>query len=127
MTINSTSVFQYLRGALRGSFGMENLRGKVVVILGMGPLGQQLLSNFCFTDGPAIFFHDESLANYAAAYRRCRSVQALDPDFDIEADIVIDLPNDKLAISHGSKGFKTANLSKIGGDPYTQGIHDFYI
>ncbi len=125
MTTLAANIFHYLRGGVQGTFGSENLRGKKILIFGMGDVGQQLLSMLCF-HGPEVLFYDESIVNYSAAHRICKSVRALSSGDEEDADIIIDLLGNRLSIDQGVM-FKTVNLSQLGEDPYTQGIHDFYL
>ncbi len=125
MTIAATDIFCYLRGALRGSFGLEDFRDKTIFIFGMGTVGQQLLTMLCFS-GPEIVFADESIVNYRAAHKICESIQVASSGDDVYADIIIDLRDNTLSIAQGP-AFKTVNLSTLGKEPYTQGIHDFYL
>lgn len=125
MSISAKNVFQFLRGALRGTSGLENLWGKKIIIIGMSSIGQELLSMLCF-EGPEVFFYDENLVNYNSAYVICSSVQTVLTHDAQDADIIINFLNNQLSIYH-HKVLKTVNFSSIGEDSYTQGIHAFYL
>ncbi len=122
----ATEIFNYIRGAIRGAYGVEDFRGKKIVIFGMGKMGQDLLTLFCFDSDIEIFFSDPSIVNYRAAHKICGSIQSLSEEDMGYADIVINLFEGELAVGRGS-WFKVMSLSNIVGDPYTQGIQDFYL
>lgn len=119
MTTSASSVFHYLRGAIRGDSGVEDFRGKSILVIGMDTIGQDLLARLCF-DGVNLFFLDNSLVNYNQAHVICGSVNLFEDQTDV--DIVINL--DEGFISYAGKHVP---ISEIGEDPYTQGIHEFYL
>lgn len=124
MTPNASQIFNFLRGAVRGTWGVEDFRGKRIAIIGMGITGQQLLTMLCF-EGVELFFYANGIVDYNAAHMVCGSVTALDRGDIEDVDIVVDLVGNHLTIVSNSK-MKKFVLSDIGNDPYNQGIHEYY-
>ncbi len=117
--MKATKVFQFLRGAVRSAYGVENFRGKTILIGGMSKDGHSLLKSLCM-DGVSIKFLTSSLVNYYKAFSICRNV-----DFYEEGecvDIIVDFTENEIHISD-----KTFPIGNIGNDPYNQGIHEFYL
>ena len=67
MTPNASQIFNFLRGAMRGTWGVEDFRGKRVAIIGMGITGQQLLTMLCF-EGVGLFFYADSVVYACRVY-----------------------------------------------------------
>ncbi len=112
------SLFQYIRGALRGAYGLEELRGKRVLVVGLNTLGQDILLRLCL-EGVKLYFLDSGLYNYYCAYLICPSAV---PYRGEAVHLLINLEKDFLMVNE-----KQQPLKEIGEEPYTQGIHDFYI
>jgi len=113
-----TDIFNYARGALRGSYGIEDFRSRVVVIIGMDEFGQALLNRVCRA-GCTLYFTTDSVKEYHCAGRICGTAEpwACQP-----ADIILDVESGHIVV-----GSKTIPFGEIGAEPYTQGIHDFYL
>jgi hypothetical protein len=122
--MRATQIFNFLRGGVRSAFGVEDFRGKRIVVVGVGALGQELLSMLCF-DNVKLFFFDKSVVNYHRAYQVCSSVCFLEKE-EKGIDILINLDEGYLSID-GDFATKDFKLSEIGDDPYNQGIHEFYL
>ena len=79
MTTKSTSkVFNYIRGALRGAYGVEDFRGKSILVIGVNDFGQDLVSKICFDEEVQLYFQvDEArgLQNYLNAFAICALVE----------------------------------------------------
>jgi hypothetical protein len=116
--MRTNRVFQFLRGAVRSAYGEENFRNKTLLIVGMSRNGQELLNRLCI-NGVNIKFQDPKVSNYRRSFAVCRDVDIYEGE---KADIIIDFPNRYLNV----KG-KTFPLDKIGDNPYTQGIHEYYL
>lgn len=118
MITNPNEVFQFLRGAMRGSFGVEDLRGRRILIIGMDVYGQQLLTMLC-VDGAKLFFLSDSLVNYSRAHNVCPAVR---PYTSQKIEVIVNLTEGFIQIKD-----KSFAVSLIGEDPYNQGIHEFYL
>jgi hypothetical protein len=125
MTTNAMQIFNFLRGAIRSTWGIEDFRGKRIAIMGMSSVGQQLLALLCF-DEVDLLFHAENVVNYNAAYSLCRYATSLSPGEPEAIDIMVDLISDCVVVIKDSK-MKSFKISDIGEDPYNQGIHEFYL
>ena len=123
-TTSATQIFNFLRGAVRSAWGVEDFRKKRIAIIGMTTLGQELLAMLCFDD-VELFFSDDSLVNYSRAHIVCDSVDVVEGDTD-NIDITISLHEDFVEISRDLFSRKFP-ISSIGDDPYNQGIHAFYL
>lgn len=123
MTIKpTTKIYNYLRGALRGTYGVEDFRGKSILIIGVNKFGQDLVSKICFDEEVTLYFQvdtSQGLTNYLNAFTICAAVEPWEGQ---STDIVVDT----LARTITIKG-STVSFQEIGEDPYTQGIHDFYL
>ncbi len=124
MTTKSTTkdVFNYLRGALRGAYGIEDFRGKSVLIIGVNTFGQSIVSKVCFDEEVKIYFQvdkEQSLKNYLNAFTVCTLVEPWEGQ---NVDIIVDTLARKVTVDNITIGFEM-----IGEDPYNQGIHDFYL
>ena len=117
-TPTAYKVFQYLRGAIRGAYGVEEFRGKAILIKGMDTVGQELLVRLCLPD-VNIYFLDSSVSNYYEAHRICEYV--IPYPFDLGMDIIIDF-NERILAVNGVE----YSLDLIEDNPYEQGIHQFY-
>ncbi len=111
-------VFQYLRGAIRGAYGVEELRGKSILIKGMDTVGQELLVRLCLPEVD-LYFLDSSIQNYYQAHQICGHTAPY--PFDIGVDIIVDFEERVLQVNG-----MTRPLDLIEDDPYEQGIHQFY-
>ena len=118
MTINACSVFQFLRGALRGFYGTEDLRNHRFLLVGMSNTGVGLLKRLC-VDGVEVLFQDSSIKRHASCFAVCQTVDVYKGQ---DVDVVIDLESGFVTVD--TKAFP---LAKIGKDPYVQGIHEFYL
>ncbi len=118
---STTKLFNYLRGAIRGAYGIEDFRGKSVLVIGVNSLGQDLVSKICFDEEVSLYFKVDTkhgLKNYLNAFTVCTLVEPWDGQ---EVDIIVDTLAQKVTIAGTSINFKD-----IGREPYNQGIHDFY-
>lgn len=115
--MNASQIFSFLRGAVRGAYGQEDLRLRSILIVGMKPLAQELLAKLCISDSN-LFFTDPSVQNFYRAHSICGPIQAYK---ETNVDVIIDFTTDKLTI----KG-KSFFLAEIRNDAYTHGIHEFY-
>ena len=118
----TTKLFNYLRGALRGAYGVEDFRGKSVLIIGVNDFGQDIVSKICFDEEVNLFFQvdeEQGLKNYLNAFTVCALVEPWDGQ---KVDIVVDTLSRKVTVDG-----TTISFNLIGEDPYTQGIHDFYL
>lgn len=111
-------VFQFLRGAIRGAYGKEDFRSLKFLIVGVSEAGQKLLNCLCFP-GVDVSFRDHSLINYGRSFSVCNSVKY---DKGDQRDVVVNFVEGTISVR--GKDFP---LSGIGDDPYTQGIHEFYL
>jgi len=111
----SLQMFQFLRGAIRSSYGIEDFREKTFLIVGMCDDALELLNRLCI-DGAILRFEDSSLEDYHKSFAICHSIDVHD---DGPADIVINF-NRKYIIVKG-KSFS------INDDAYIQGVHEFYL
>ncbi len=116
--MKQNKVFQFLRGAVRSVYGIENFRNKTLLIIGMSRYGQELLNCLCI-DGVNLKFQDPKISNYRRSFAVCRDVESYKGQ---SVDIIIDFSNRYLSV----KG-KTFPMDRIGENPYTQGIHEFYL
>lgn len=116
--MNSSEIFNFLRGALRGHYGKEELRGKQILIVGMGPDAQDLLMRIC-VDGVDLFFSDPSIRNNYRAHLICGPANPYNGE---PVDIIVDFIQGKFSLK--GKDFPLSNLKP---DAYTQGIHEFYL
>ncbi len=117
----TTKLFNYLRGAIRGAYGVEDFRGKSVLVIGVNSFGQDIVSKICFDEEVKLYFQvdtKQGLKNYLNAFTVCTLVEPWEGQ---EVDIVVDTLAEKVTINGTSIDFKY-----IGGEPYNQGIHDFY-
>jgi hypothetical protein len=116
--MRSSHLFHFLRGALRGSFGDEDLRNHRFLLIGMSQLGQELLGHLC-VDGVDIRFQDSSISNYQKSFTVCRDVDVYE---GAGVDVIVDLDTRLLILND-----RVFPLDKIGDNPYIQGIHEFYL
>jgi hypothetical protein len=121
---NASQIFNFIRGAVRGTWGVEDFRGKRIAVIGMDIVGQQLLTMLCF-EGVELFFYADGIVGYDAAHMICGSVTPLAYGDTADVDVVINLIGNHLTIVRNSK-MKKFILSDIGNDPYNQGIHEYY-
>jgi hypothetical protein len=122
--MKAIQIFNFLRGAIRSSFGVEDFRGKRIVVVGTDTIGQELLSLLCF-DNVSLFFVDNSLVNYNKAHMICKSVNVI-ANSEVDIDIIIDFTEGYVCVN-GNSSTKDFNISDIGDDPYNQGIHEYYM
>jgi hypothetical protein len=118
----TTKVFNYVRGALRGAYGIEDFRGKSVLIIGVNDFGQDLVSKICFDEEVSLYFQVDqrgSLQNYLNAFMVCALVEPWDGQ---EVDIVVDTLAQQVTVNGTVAAFE-----EIGENPYAQGIQDFYL
>jgi len=120
-TKTPSEVFSYIRGALRGTYGVEDFRGKSVLVIGVNQFGQDIVSKLCFDEKAKLFFvgsPGQELMNYFYAYNICR---AIEPWQGEPIDITIDTEAKRVVIDGTAVSFEM-----IGEEPYNEGIHDFY-
>jgi len=84
----------------------------------MSQLGQELLGHLC-VDGIDIKFQDSSMENYHRSFAACRDVDCYEGG---EVDVIVDLDCGIIVVKE-----KVFPITKIGAEPYTQGIHEFYL
>ena len=113
-----TKLFQFLRGALRGAYGTEDLRSRKFLIVGSSKLGHELLGRLCLPDVD-VMVKDCSLVEYPKLFSVCGYVDSYSGE---EREVVIDTISQQVVL----KG-KSVSFSSIGDDAYTQGIHEFYL
>lgn len=111
-------VFNFLRGAIRAGYGVENFRNKTFLIIGMSDYGQKLLNRLCI-DGVDVRFTDPKISNYHRSFAICKKVDFYHGQ---KADVIVDFTNGYLCV----KG-KTFPLNRITNEAYKQGIHEFYL
>jgi len=114
----SHDIFQFLRGALRGAFGKEDLRGKTILFIGMGSLAQEVLNKICL-DSVEIYFQDSSIHNYRSAHTTCTLVS---PWLGESADVTLDFEKGQILVKD-----RPFLFDHILEDAYTQGIHQYYL
>ena len=122
MSQQATEIFAFLRGAVRGSYGIEDFRGLGVLFIEMGSVEKELLKRLNI-DGVDLYFLDNCLINYNDAHMICPG--ALPYQNQRKVQILIDLANTKGPSV--TVGPKTVVLPEFGEDPYTQGFHEFYL
>src|SRR5574338_200910 len=118
MTMCPTKLFQFLRGALRGAYGTEELRSRKFLIMVSSQLGHDLLRRLCLPDVD-VLVKDCSMVNYPKLFSVCGYVGTYGGE---ERDVIIDTLAGEVVL----KG-KSVSFSFIGDDAYTQGIHEFYL
>jgi hypothetical protein len=116
--MRASDVFHFLRGALRGAYGIEDLRERRFLIVGLSDIGQDLLGHLC-VDGVDIRFQDSSMKNYRRSFAACRDVDFYEGG---EVDVIVDFDCGLIVVNE-----KAFPINKISTDPYTQGIHEFYL
>ena len=70
-TKTPSDVFNYIRGALRGTYGVEDFRGRSILVIGVNRFGQDIVSKLCFDEEVKLFFvgsPGEELGNYLNAF-----------------------------------------------------------
>lgn len=117
-TVTANKVFQFFRGALRGAYGEENLRDKIILFVGMNKFAQEVLNKLCL-DGVTIYFSDTSIQNYRNAYTLCGTVL---PWLGDEAHVILDFEKNQLMLKN-----RPFSFDLILEDAYTQGIHEYYL
>ena len=119
MTISKDlRVFNFLRGAIRSRYGVEDLRNKTLLIIGMSKYGQKLLNRLCI-DGVNVKFMDPKISNYHRSFAICKEVDFYQGQ---KAEVIIDFTNGYICV----KG-TTFPIDKIRSTAYEQGIHEFYL
>ena len=125
MKNQSSKIFNFVRGAVRTVYGIEDFRGKVIVISGMDIVGQELLTMFCFDD-VKLLFHTPDVISYSKAHLICNSIKVMKPEKVYnEIDIFIDLIHGTILVGDNSR--RRFPIEEIGNDPYNQGIHEYYL
>jgi hypothetical protein len=118
----TTKVFNYLRGAVFGAYGIEDFRGRAILIIGVNDFGQDIVSKICFDDEVLLYFQvdeEQGLQNYLNAFSVCALVE---PWGGQTPDVIVDTLHQRINIQGNTTLFEN-----IGEDPYNQGIHDFYL
>lgn len=118
MKTSASSIFHFVRGALRGAYGQEEMRGRKVLVIGVDLTGQQLLTMFCM-DHVELFFEDLSIVHYNSAHMVCPQVS---PYAKHPVDVIINLPEGFITIKE-----KSFAIDLIGENPYNEGIHAYYL
>lgn len=116
----TTKLFNYLRGAIRGAYGVEDFRDKKVLIIGVDSFGQDMVSKICFDESVKLYFlgvPGKELENYLNAFTICTLVE---PWGGEDVDITIDTIAERVVINGTAVCF-----TEVGEEPYVQGIHDF--
>jgi hypothetical protein len=111
-------VFNFLRGAVRSAYGIEDFRNKTFLIIGMSGAGQGLLNRLCL-DGVDVKFADPKISNYYRSFAVCEGVSFYQGQ---RADVIVDFTNGYVCV----KG-RTFPINKIGNGPYEHGIQEFYL
>ena len=119
--VNGAVLFHFVRGAIRSSYGEENFRGKHCLLVGDSELARDFLQRIANLTDIVVSFQNLSLTRYADAMVAL-SGGVLDPYRGQETDIVIDFEKEEISV----KG-KSFPMGSIGEEPYTQGIHEFYL
>lgn len=117
-TSKDLRVFNFLRGAIRSAYGVETLRDKTLLIIGMSKYGQKLLNRLCI-DGVDVKFSDPKVSNYHRSFAVCKEVDFYQGQ---KADVIVDFTNGYVCV----KG-KTFPIDRINNEAYNQGIHEFYL
>jgi len=112
--IDSAAVFNFVRGAVRSAWRLEDLRDKKFLIIGSCP---DLVELFA-VGGSTVYSTGEDLCAYTNAIGVCPNLLSYEGQ---EVDIIIDILNQYLSIK--GKGF---SIGDIGKDPYNQGIAEYY-
>ncbi len=115
-------VFQYLRGAIRSAYGVEDFRQMAFVIIGMCTKSQELLALLCF-DGVNVKFIDptNSMVSYQKAFTICSSVDVV-KEQGFCFNVLIDF-SEGIGYIKGQE----FSIDEIGENSYEQGIHDYYL
>jgi hypothetical protein len=111
-------VFNFLRGAVRSCYGIENFRDKTFLIIGMSRCGQLLLNRLCI-EGVDVKFSDQKVSNYYRSFAVCKQVDHYQGQ---QTEVVVDFLNDYVCVQG-----KTFPMEQIGLEPYAQGIHEYYL
>lgn len=109
--------FSFLRGALRGAFGVEDLTKHSILIRGMTSVAQDVLIRVC-VEGSQIYFSDSSVRGFYRAHHLCGTIQAHAGE---NTDVVLDFDTGQISLA--GKNFSMGHITQ---DSYTQGIHEFY-
>jgi hypothetical protein len=125
MMKQASRIFNFIRGAVRSVYGIEDFRGKRIIVYGMDGVGQALLTMLCFDD-VKLFFHDSSIVNYQQAHLICSSVEPMisGNTYD-DVDVFIDLVDGFIMV--GDNNSVQFPIADIGDEPYEQGIHEYYL
>lgn len=118
MIICPAKLFQFIRGALRGAYGTEDLHSRKFLIIGVAPLGQAILGRLCLPEVD-ILVQERSVGNYTKIFAVCGHVDVYSGDF---RDVIIDTESECVIVKNRKFLF-----SNIGDDPYSQGIHEAYL
>ena len=121
MITNPSSIFQYFRGALRGAYGLENFYDKPILIIGIDSGIIQEIVCRLYRLGAKIYLisTEHRMLTYKFAVSLSPDISPYDGQV---VDIILDLESKCLTVKD-----KRHLLEEIGEEPYTQGIHDFYI
>jgi len=120
MTIDY-KVFQYIRGAFRGLYGVEDLTDRHIAVRGMEEGGAGLLRRLQPTQAKLLFY-PTSMSDYSRAFSICPDIEESPTIQYCFSTLFVDFIDKVIFIR---KTFRY--LEDIGEDPYNQGIHDFYI
>ena len=107
---------------MRSAYGSEDFRGKSILIIGVNNFGQELVSKICFDKEVKLYFEvdiEKGLKNYLNAFAVCALVEPWDGQ---PIDVIVNTLSQKVTVDSTTIRFK-----EIGEDPYTQGVHDFYL
>src|SRR5574338_1355836 len=103
MTLCPTKLFQFLRGALRGAYGTEELGSGRFLIIGSSQLGRDLLSRLCLPDVD-VLVKDCSMVNYPKLFSVCGYVDTYGGE---ERDVIIDTIAGEVVLKGKSVSFSS--------------------
>lgn len=117
--MTGNDLFNFTRGAIRGNYGREDFRKLKFLVIGYNPLGIALISALCM-DGVDIKFYENSLIGYKDYMLVCPGIEFYKSQ---DVDVIINLREN--SVTMGNKSFPIDKIEE--SDPYTQGIHAFYL
>lgn len=135
---NPNDIFHFLRGAIRGYFGVENFRDLTIAVAGENEAAMCLLTMLCL-DGVDLYYATESLILYDRSHMICGGVNYLHRSGTNECDVNVFIclddgiadPGERsgyLVVGCKDRQAKEFDLSNIDPtNPYEQGIHAFYL
>jgi hypothetical protein len=115
--VPASTLFHFLRGAVRSAYGIEDFRNKTVLIEGMCGVSQSLITRLCF-EGTHLKFNSDSLYGYRQGLSVCGTMSRYAGE---PVDISINFTEGTVCVR--GKNFP---ISEIEYESYVQGIHEFY-